>query len=200
MFKLDMLAHYSWVYSMESDRREALGGDDTDNFGRLELEALAVMRLREVIKANLFRNIKVSGNYPWMRPVKTASTTSGSTWHTNGGPVCGTSFRRSLSPMLMVICPRKWTTSRYGRWASFYTAPKNFNTVDAFLNGPAVRNYVKRKWYFRGCLIFDILLRGIAAIELVESRAVWILASYVANFQCSEIVAVFYPYLLMIIY
>jgi hypothetical protein len=63
MFKLDMLAHYSWVYSMESDRREALGGDDTDNFGRLELEALAVMRLREVIKANFFRNLKVSGNY-----------------------------------------------------------------------------------------------------------------------------------------
>jgi hypothetical protein len=48
---------------MESDRREALGGDDTDNLGRLELEALAVMRLREVIKANFFRNLKVSGNY-----------------------------------------------------------------------------------------------------------------------------------------
>lgn len=63
LFKLDLLGHYSWVFSVESDRRERLGGEDTDNFGRLELEALAAMRLREVVQAPFFRNLKVSGNY-----------------------------------------------------------------------------------------------------------------------------------------
>jgi len=63
MFKLDVLGHYSWVYSVESDRREQLGGDDTDNFGRLELEALAVLRLRELVQAPFLRNLKISGNY-----------------------------------------------------------------------------------------------------------------------------------------
>lgn len=61
--KLNLLGHYSWVYSVESDRREQLGGDDTDNFGRLELEALAVLRLREFVRTSFFKNLKISCNY-----------------------------------------------------------------------------------------------------------------------------------------
>ena len=62
-FKLALLGHYSWVYSVESDRREQLGGDDTDYFGRLELEALAVLRLREYVRTSFFKNLKIAGNY-----------------------------------------------------------------------------------------------------------------------------------------
>ena len=62
-FKLDLLSHYSWVYSFESEHRDQLGGNDTDDFGRLELEALAVLRLRKLIDTSIVKNLKLSGNY-----------------------------------------------------------------------------------------------------------------------------------------
>ncbi|MBU0993030.1 MAG: hypothetical protein KJ737_11100 [Proteobacteria bacterium] len=62
-FKLDVLSHYSWVCSFESEHRDHLGGNDNDYFDRLELEALAVFRLRKLLHASIIKNLKFSANY-----------------------------------------------------------------------------------------------------------------------------------------
>jgi len=62
-FKLYLLGHYDWVYSCESEQRDQLGGDDTDDFHRLELEALAVQRFVRLTDTPFIKNLKLSGNY-----------------------------------------------------------------------------------------------------------------------------------------
>ena len=62
-FKLYLLGHYDWVYSYESEQRSQLGGDDTDDFHRLEFEALAVQRFARLTDTPFIKNLKLSGNY-----------------------------------------------------------------------------------------------------------------------------------------
>ena len=62
-FKLFLLGYYDWVYSYESEQRDQLGGDDTDDFHRLELEALAVQRFVRLTDTPFIKNLKLSGNY-----------------------------------------------------------------------------------------------------------------------------------------
>ncbi len=68
-FKLYLLGHYDWVYSYESDQRDDLSGDDTDNFHRVEMETLAVLRLRRLTDAPFVKNLKLSGNYRYFRQI-----------------------------------------------------------------------------------------------------------------------------------
>jgi hypothetical protein len=62
-FKLYLWGRYDWVYSFESEQRDRLNGDDTDDFHRLEMETLAVLRFRRLIDTPFVKNLKLSGNY-----------------------------------------------------------------------------------------------------------------------------------------
>jgi hypothetical protein len=62
-FKLYLLGHFDWVYSYKSEQRDLLNGDDTDDFLRLELEALTVLRFVRLADTPFIRNLKLSGNY-----------------------------------------------------------------------------------------------------------------------------------------
>ena len=62
-FKLSLLSHYDWVYSFESKRRKELNGAANDDFGRLQLEALGVLRLRKLVRLPILKSLKLSGNY-----------------------------------------------------------------------------------------------------------------------------------------
>ncbi len=68
-FKLYLLGHYDWVYSLESEQRERLNGDDTDDFHRFELEALGVLRFRKLTDTPVVRNLKLSGNYRYFSQI-----------------------------------------------------------------------------------------------------------------------------------
>jgi hypothetical protein len=62
-FKLFLLGHYDWVYSYESEQRDQLGGDDTDDFHRLEFEALSVFRFIRLTDTPVIKHLKLSANY-----------------------------------------------------------------------------------------------------------------------------------------
>lgn len=62
-FKFYLLGHYNLIYSFESEHRDQLGVSDADDFGRLELESLILLRLRKLINIPIVKNLKLSGNY-----------------------------------------------------------------------------------------------------------------------------------------